>query len=255
MKVSLITVTYNSSKYLAECIQSVIDQDYHSIEHIIVDGGSTDGTLDIIKQYEGHIGQWVSEKDHGMYDAINKGMRMATGDIIGTLNSDDTLFAKDTISEIVNSFTRYKVDSVFGDLVYVDQFESKRILRYWKGKPYWRVRFLFGWMPAHPTFYIRRELVSVLGQYETHYFTACDYEFMARYLYRHRISAYYLPKLIVIMRKGGQSNGNIYRRLRANRRDYLAMKRNNIPLPLVVSVLKPIRKIPQYYSSLVQRFL
>ncbi len=255
MKVSIITVTFNSAKYLPDCINSVISQQHKNIEHIIVDGGSTDGTVGIIKSYGKKISQWVSEKDGGMYDALNKGMKMATGDVVGILNSDDMFFSPDSVAQIVNSFKEYKVDSVYADLVYVDQEETRRVLRYWKGFTYQRFRFLYGWMPAHPTFYIRREIIEQLGGYETHYYSASDYEFMARYLYKYRISSHYLPKLVIKMRKGGQSNSSLYNRLRANRRDYLAMKRNQIPFPFMVSVLKPLRKLPQYYSSLVQRFL
>ena len=255
MKVSIITVTYNSEKYLKDCIDSVIIQNYPDIEHIIVDGGSTDGTVDIIKSYGNKVSQWLSEKDSGMYDALNKGMKMATGEIIGILNSDDMLYSPNGIREIVKSFNDNQVDSVYGDLAYVEQEETRRVLRYWKGFQYKRLRFLFGWMPAHPTFYVRKEIIDQLGGYETHYFSACDYEFMLRYLYKHRISSYYLPKLVVKMREGGASNVTMARRLRANRRDYLAMKINEIPLPLVVSVLKPLRKLPQFYSGLVQRFL
>ena len=248
MKVTIITVTLNSERFLEDCIKSVISQDYKDIEHIIIDGGSTDATLSIIHKYKDHIAAWVSEKDPGMYDAINKGMRMATGDIIGTLNSDDTLSTSKVISEIANTFYEQKVDSVYGDLVYVDQQNTDKVIRVWKGLPYKRKRYKYGWMPAHPTFYFKRELLDKYGYYETHYFTASDYEFMARYLFYFRISAYYIPKLIVKMRTGGMSNKTIYQRLRANRRDYLAMKRNRIPFPFIVSLLKPLIKLHQYKS-------
>jgi glycosyltransferase len=246
MKVSIITVTLNSARYLEDCIQSVMMQDHPDIEHIIVDGKSTDGTLDIIKKYESHIAKWVSEKDHGMYDAINTGMRMATGDIIGTLNSDDMLASPDAVSVIVKTFDVQKVDAVYGDLVYVSPEDTNRIIRVWKGLPFRRKRFCHGWMPAHPTFYFRKRLLDEFGYYETHYFTAADYEFMARYLFYHRVSASYIPKLIVKMRQGGMSNGNLLRRLRANRRDYLAMKRNRIPFAFFVSLVKPLSKLHQY---------
>ncbi len=250
MKVSIITVTYNSSKYLSDCINSVVKQRYPDIEHIVVDGGSTDGTIAIIKQFEPHITKWVSEKDNGMYHAINKGMEMATGDVVGILNSDDILASDDVISSIAESFIKYKVDSVYGDLTYVDQKDITKILRFWKGGSYNRNRFVYGWMPAHPTFYLRRELVEKYGGYESHYYTAADYEFMSRYLYFHRISAYYLPKLVVKMRIGGASNGSLSRRLRANRRDYLAMRKNQVPFPFLASVLKPLIKLHQYYYTL-----
>ena len=249
MKISLITVTYNSEKYLSHCIESVQRQSYKDIEHIIIDAKSTDGTISIIKKYEAKIAKWVSEPDRGMYDAINKGMSMATGDVVGILNSDDMLVSDDVIASIVKVFEREQVDSVYGDLEYVDKENTDRIFRIWKGKKYHRNLFRIGWMPGHPTFYIKRSLVEQYGGYENHYFTAADYEFMARYLFKHKISSYYLPKLIVKMRMGGASNKSISRRLRANRRDYLAMKKNKIPFPLTVSVLKPIIKLHQYYYT------
>lgn len=255
MKVTIITATYNSERFLRDCIESVINQDYQDIEHLLIDAKSRDSTISIIKEYEGRISKWVSEEDSGMYDAINKGMEMATGDIIGILNSDDMLASKDVITNIVKFFEEHKVDSVYGDLVYVDQQNTRKVIRYWKGLPYKRFRFNYGWMPAHPTFYFRRDLLKELGGYESHYFTAADYEFMARYLYRFRISSKYLPMLIVKMRVGGQSNRNILSRLRANRRDYLAMKVNNIPFPHIASILKPLIKLRQYYYTLFQKMV
>lgn len=250
MKVSIITVTYNSERHLQDCIASVRKQTYGNIEHIIVDGKSTDRTLEIIQKNSHSLARWVSETDRGMYDAINKGIKMSTGDIVGVLNSDDMLASADVIMDIVACFDEQKVDSVYGDLVYVDPVNTKKVLRYWKGISYKRSRFNYGWMPAHPTFYIRRELIDWYGGYENHYFTAADYEFMARYLYGHKISSFYLSKMIVKMRNGGASNISIYGRLRANRRDYLAMRKNNIPFAFIVSILKPLIKIPQYKSSL-----
>src|SRR5678816_3455070 len=144
MKVTIITVTLNSAKYLEQCIQSVIKQHYPDIEHIIVDGGSTDDTLDIIKKYEDHIAVWISEKDNGMYDAINKGMKMATGDIIGVLNSDDMFASEDVISEIVNCFEEFQLGAVYGDLVYVQKANTNKVVRLWKGFSYKRYRFKYG---------------------------------------------------------------------------------------------------------------
>ncbi|RZK12566.1 MAG: glycosyltransferase [Flavobacterium sp.] len=252
MKVSLITVTYNSAKYLQNAIQSVSFQDYPNIEYIVVDGGSSDETLSIINQNSSCISKWISEKDNGMYDAINKGMKMATGDIIGILNSDDMLASNNVISKIVTCFKEQQVDSLFGDLLYVDAEETSKIHRFWKGLPYKRSLFNTGWMPAHPTFYVRKEVVDQLGGYQQNYFSASDFEFMTRYLYKHRISSHYLPELIVKMRKGGMSNGNLQKRIRANRRDYLAMKVNNVPFPFIVSLIKPLRKIPQYLGFIHQ---
>ena len=249
MKVTLITATYNSEKFLEDCIVSVINQRYKNIEHIIVDGKSTDGTIAIIKKYESQISRWISEADKGMYDAINKGMEIATGDVIGILNSDDMLDSEEVIGWIVKAFEEEKVDSIYGDLEYVDAIDTNKIYRIWKGKEYKRSLFHHGWMPAHPTFYFKRSLLSKYGGYENHYYSAADYEFMARYLYKYRVSSFYIPKLIVKMRRGGQSNSNLRQRFRANRRDYLAMKKNNIPFAFFVSILKPLSKVHQYYKN------
>lgn len=254
MKVTIITVTYNSAKFLEQSLQSVISQHYSDIEHIIIDGGSTDGTLDIIKKYQPHIARWISEKDSGMYDAINKGMRMATGDIIGTLNSDDMLASRDVVTAIVNNFTRYNAEAVYGDIVYVQQDNTQKVLRTWNGDEYNREKIKYGWMPAHPSFYIRKKIIERCGFYETHFYTAADYEFMIRYLYFHSVNACYLPKLIVRMRSGGMSNGSISRRLRANRRDYLAMKKNKVPFAMFISILKPLRKIHQFKNIFTNSF-
>jgi len=249
MKVTIITVTFNSEKYLEDCILSVIAQRYGNIEHIIIDGKSKDRTTDIIRKYESRIAKWVSETDRGMYDAINKGMEMSTGDIIGILNSDDMLDGEDVIDTIVEAFQQQKVDSIYGDLEYVDPEDIQKVQRIWKGKPYKRSLFRSGWMPAHPTFYFKREVFEKFGGYETHFYSAADYELMCRYLFNHKISAYYIPKLLVKMRSGGQSNSSLKIRLRANRRDFLAMKKNKVPFPFLVSILKPLSKLHQYYKK------
>jgi glycosyltransferase len=249
MKISIITVTYNSAQYLEDCITSVINQSYQNIEYIIIDGKSTDNTVFIIKKYENKIHKWISETDKGMYDAINKGMAMSTGDVIGILNSDDIFDNNEVINSIVLAFQQNNVDSIYGDLEYVDPEDTNKIYRIWKGKQYYRNLFLKGWMPAHPTFYFKRELFEKFGGYENHFYTAADYELMARYLYKHQASSYYLPKLFVKMRRGGQSNSNLRTRFRANRRDYLAMKKNKIPFAFFVSILKPLSKLHQYYKK------
>lgn len=246
LKVSIITVTYNSEKYLQDCIDSVQAQQYPHIEHIIIDGKSTDGTKEIILRNEESLSCWISETDRGMYDAINKGIKLATGDVIGILNSDDMFDNPMVIADIAESFKKQDVSVVYGDLKYISPNNTKKVLRVWKGKPFRRSRFLSGWMPAHPTFYVKRNLVEEFGGYENHYHTAADYEFMARYLFHHNVSAYYLPKCMVRMRSGGQSNKTLSNRLRANRRDYLAMKKNNIPFPFIVSILKPLGKVHQF---------
>ncbi|MBC7938045.1 MAG: glycosyltransferase [Rhizobacter sp.] len=249
LKVSIITVTFNSAQYLQDCINSVRSQTYPHIEYIIVDGKSTDHTMGIVRKNDEAVDYWISETDKGMYDAINKGMAVATGDIIGILNSDDVLDNEKVISTIVNCFEKEGVDSIYGDLEFVDRNDVNKIMRIWKGQPFKRSRFNYGWMPAHPTFYIKRSLVEKYGAYESHYFTAADYEFMSRYLYLHKISSFYLPELLVRMRMGGQSNVNLKQRIRANRRDYLAMKKNKIPFAFFVSILKPLIKVHQFVGK------
>jgi glycosyltransferase len=254
MKVSIITVTLNSEKYLSDCIHSVSSQNYKNIEHIIIDGKSTDGTLNIILENANDISYWISETDRGMYDAINKGLQLATGDIVGILNSDDMFASADAVRTIVDSFENSTTDSVYGDLVYIEPDNPQKITRYWKGNAYKRSRFRYGWMPAHPTFYIRRELIEQYGLYENHYYTAADYEFMARYLFHHKISAQYVDAMLVKMRTGGISNGNLKSRLRANRRDFLAMRKNKIPFSFFVSILKPLIKLPQFNSAYAKQY-
>ncbi len=249
LKVTIITVTYNSADYLQDCINSVKAQNYPHIEYIVVDGNSKDATMEIVRSNEGIVDRWISENDRGMYDAINKGMAMATGDVIGILNSDDMLDNENVISDIVHCFEKEAVDSIYGDLEFVDRYDVNKIMRIWKGLPFKRSRFRTGWMPAHPTFYIKRSMVEKFGGYESHFFSAADYEFMSRYLYLHKVSACYLPKLLVRMRMGGQSNATLKQRLRANRRDYLAMKKNSIPFPFVVSILKPLSKLHQFVGK------
>jgi len=244
----------NSERHLSDCIESVRRQNYKNIEPIIVDGGSTDGTLHIIRRNSNYIASWISEADRGMYDAINKGIKMASGDVIGILNSDDMFASADSVRSIVDCFENNKVDSVYGDLVYVDPLNTQKIIRYWKGVPFDRSRFRYGWMPAHPTFYIRRELIQQYGLYENHYYTAADYEFMARYLFLNKVSSCYLDVMLVKMRSGGLSNVTLKSRFRANRRDYLAMKRNRIPFPFIVSILKPLQKIPQFKSAHAKQY-
>lgn len=254
MKVSVITVTLNSEKYLSDCINSVRGQNYKNIEHIIIDGKSTDSTIEIIQKNSRHISHWVSETDHGMYDAINKGIQLATGDVIGILNSDDMFASADSVKSIVDCFENTQSDSVYGNLIYVDPKNMGKVIRYWKGVSFKRSRFRYGWMPAHPTFYVRREMIQKYGLYENHYHTAADYEFMTRYLFLHKVSSSYLDVMLIKMRCGGISNGSLKSRIRANRRDYLAMKKNKIPFSFLVSILKPLIKLPQFNSSYAKNY-
>ena len=254
MKVSIITPTWNSARFLQDCINSVRWQANADIEYIIVDAKSTDDTLAIIMRNSDVVTRYISESDRGMYDAINKGITLATGDIIGVLNSDDVFATEDVIETIVKTFHDTNCDSVYGDLNFVDAENINKVTRKWKSGEYQRKLFHSGWMPPHPTFYLKRSLIEKYGNYENHFYSAADYEFMCRYLYKYGISACYIPKLLIKMRRGGQSNGSLKKRLRANRRDYLAMKKNGIPFPFLVSILKPLSKLHQYRPTNKDKF-
>jgi glycosyltransferase involved in cell wall biosynthesis len=248
MKISIITASYNSASTIVDTIKSVITQSYTNIEYIIIDGGSTDGTVDIIQVFSPWISHWVSEPDGGIYEAMNKGIQLATGDIIGILNSDDFYVHSEVISQVVSHFKRTKADSIYGNIQYVSQFNTQKIVRHWVSGEYQRQNFLLGWMPPHPAFFVKREVYHSLGYFNTRLKTSADYEFMLRTLFKHKVSSHYLPELIVRMRTGGASNRSIQKRLFANWEDRLAWKINGLRPYFFTAVLKPIRKIKQFFT-------
>lgn len=228
MKVSIITVTYNAAEFLNSCIQSVIEQDYSHIEHIIVDGKSTDGTLEIITSYQNEISTWVSEPDDGIYDAMNKGISMATGEVIGILNADDFYVDSQVITKIVNSFIEHKVDSVFGDLVYINPGEEDKIVRYYRGAKFNPEWFSQGKMPPHPTFFVKRGLYENYGNFLTNYHICSDFEIMLRFLKKHQASYHYLPEVMVKMRTGGRSSWGIQNTILLNKEMLDICKKHNV---------------------------
>ena len=246
MKVSIITIVYNNRETIADAIESVLGQTYPNIEYIVVDGLSTDGTVEVVKGYGDRITKFVSGKDSGLYDAINKGIRMATGDVIGLLHSDDIFYSKDVISAVVDEFITRGSDSVYADLVYVDRENPDRVIRNWKSGNYNRNNFIYGWMPPHPTFYVKREVYERFGLYDTKFRSAADYELMLRYLYKHGISTAYIPEYFVRMRVGGKSNVSLKNRIRANKEDYKAWHINGLQPRFYTRFLKPLRKLTQF---------
>ncbi|PWG81159.1 glycosyltransferase family 2 protein [Pararcticibacter amylolyticus] len=246
MKVTIITVTYNSERFLKSCIDSVVSQNYPDIEYIIIDGGSTDGTADIVASYGEKISCYKSEKDDGIYYAMNKGIRLATGHIVGFLNSDDFYVDNNVIATVVGKFSSQDICCTYADLLYIDQ-DDKKIVRRWIAGSYLKRAFKFGWMPPHPTFYVRTDLLLKYGAFNTNFKTSADYELMLRLLFRYSIKPSYIPKAIVKMRVGGQSNSSFRNRIRANREDLLAWKVNNLKPFFFTIILKPIRKILQYF--------
>lgn len=245
MKVSIITVTYNSAKTLQRTLDSVQEQTYGNIEHILVDGDSTDGTLDIIKANEQHIARYVSEPDEGIYDAINKGIKMATGSIIGILNSDDVLSNEFVIEQIVRNLRRQKADIAYGDLVYVDRKDGDRIVRYWRSNKFKRRQLYFGWMPPHPTMYVRRQVYEDCGLYSTALRISADYDFMLRVLRHDKYKKVYIPQVLVRMAMGGISNRNIRTMWLKSREDYRVLRFNDVG-GLITLVCKNLRKLVQF---------
>ena len=246
MKVSIITVSYNSAETIEETIQSVISQDYPSIEYIIIDGKSTDQTLDIVRKYEDKIATLVSEKDKGIYDALNKGISMATGDIVGLLHADDLYANYQVISDVVAQFKQSHADAVYADLNYVDRIDTNRIIRKWKSGEYKEGMFEKGWMPPHPTFFVKREYYTKYGLFNLKLRSSADYELMLRFIHVNKIRLSYLPKMIVNMRAGGQSNVSLMNRLKGNKEDRMAWELNNIKPGLFTLIRKPLSKLLQY---------
>lgn len=246
MKVSIITVVYNNVSTIEESIRSVLSQNYDNLEYIVVDGVSTDGTMEVIQQYASNIDVLISEKDEGLYDALNKGIRLATGDVVGIMHADDLYFSADVVSDVVQNFQENHADCLYGDLVYVDREDTDKILRNWKSGPFHAKKFLMGWMPPHPTFFVKRDCLLKNGLYDTSFKTSADYELMLRYLFKHQLHTSYLDKKLVRMRAGGVSNGSLKNRLVANMEDMKAWEVNDLRPRAFTRYMKPARKLGQF---------
>ena len=228
MKASIITVTYNSVTTLRDTIESVLGQDYQDIEHIIVDGASTDGTIELVKSYGDKIAQFISEPDCGMYDAMNKGIRRSTGDVIGILNSDDFYASSHIISTVIQQMLISGADCIFGDLVYVPPSDLKKVVRYYSSAHFHPRLFAYGWMPAHPTVFINRWVYDQYGLFKTSYKIAADYELLVRFLGRHQLSFHYIPLVMVYMRTGGASTVSLKSNWILNREIVRSCQEHNI---------------------------
>ncbi len=248
-KVSIITVCYNSEKTIEDTLQSVINQSHPNIEYIVIDGVSTDNTLSIINKYKDKISVLISEKDKGIYDAINKGISIATGDIIANLNSDDFYIDDKVITDVVSTFGKEKTDTLYADLFYVDAYDINKIVRYWKSKPYKEGLFLRGWMPPHPTFFVKKEVYQKYGLFDLQFKSAADYEIMLRFIHRFKVSISYLPRVIVKMRIGGVSNANLLNRIKANQEDRKAWEVNGLKPNAFTLIFKPLSKILQFVKK------
>ena len=245
LKVSIITASFNSQKTIQQTIESVAAQTYSNLEHIIADGKSRDATLKIIEKCKHPRLKYISEPDLGIYDGLNRGIRLATGDIIGVIGSDDYYPNNNVIQKVVDAFTGNDTDSLYGDMQYVN--EEGKIVRFWKGLEYRESRFLLGWMPHHLTFYLKKSIYERYGLYNTDFKIGGDYELMLRILYKHKISTQYLPEVLVTMRTGGASTKNIRNRLRANLEDRRAWTLNGLQPKFYTLYFKPLLKIPQFF--------
>jgi glycosyltransferase involved in cell wall biosynthesis len=244
LKLSLVTVVYNAQDSIGQCIESVINQNYPNLEYIIIDGGSTDNTLNIIEQYRSRIHILVSEPDHGIYDAMNKGIRLATGQIVGMLNADDQFADHEVLRSVATAFEQHDTGVVYGDLDIIGH--RQQIIRKWRSRPCNGNSFNLGFMPPHPTFYCKRELFEKLGFYSLDYGSAADFELMLRFLHFNKIRSFYLKKVMVKMLTGGVSSKSFKNRLSAWRFDLKAMRKNGVRLPFLAFILKPVQKLIQF---------
>ena len=245
MKISIITATYNSATTVEYTLQSIQQQTYPAIEHIIIDGFSNDNTLEIVKSFS-HIHTIISERDSGIYEAMNKGIAIATGDIIGILNSDDIYIGNDVLESVAAVFQNKDVDVCYADLQYVQSHQDKKVVRKWESGNFSEKLFYWGWMPPHPTFFVKKEVYEKVGVFNTTLKSAADYELMLRILLKNKMSAYYIPRIIVSMSTGGMSNASIWNRIKANKEDRLAWKLNGLRPYFFTLYLKPLRKISQF---------
>lgn len=247
MKVSIVTVCLNSVEKIKDAVNSVLSQDYRNIEYIVVDGGSTDGTLDIINSYRSKIAKVISEPDNGIYEAMNKGIKSSTGDIIATLNSDDVYTEHTVVSRIVEFMKSNSLDAVYGDLVYVNRNRADHITRFWKAGKYKKGAFSYGWVLPHPTFFCRKEIFERFGCFNDKLQVAADFELMLRFVEKHNIKVGYLPKVIVKMRKGGKANV-VKGIIRGNLEIIRSFRLNDIRISPWFFFYRPITKMLQLFA-------
>ena len=250
MKISVITVVFNAHGTIGDTLRSVASQSYPNIEHIVIDGGSTDGTLAILEQHKQQIDHLITEPDNGIYDAMNKGLRLASGDVIGLLNADDVYQDSTVLEQVAEVHADDSLDAVYADLVYVDKFDLAKVKRVWKSQNYQSGLCFTGWMPAHPTFYLKRRVYDLVGEFNTQLRFQSDLEFCARAFELHAIKTTYVPKLWVRMRAGGATNNSVVNMIKGNWESYRALQRLGMQRALVPYFFaKFSRKIPQFFKT------
>ncbi|AFR02750.1 glycosyl transferase [Pectobacterium carotovorum subsp. carotovorum] len=248
MKVSIITATYNSAKTISDTLKSLNAQTYPDIEYIIIDGGSKDNTLSLIKSSCSRVSVIISEPDKGIYDALNKGILSATGDIIGFLHSDDFFAYPDAVKDIVDAMRESNADAVYGDLNYISSTDNDVIVRKWVSGGFDINKMKLGWMPPHPTFYMKRACYQRFGSFDLSYRISADYDSLLRYLWIHKVTVKYIPKVIINMRVGGMSNRSLSNMIMKTKEDVKAMKSNKLPWLSAVAG-KNLSKIPQFFKK------
>jgi glycosyltransferase len=246
IKLSIITATWNSAKTVGATLQSLAHQTFQNYESIIVDGASSDGTLDVVRSSGIKIGKIVSERDKGIYDALNKGIALASGDYVGFLHSDDVLASPTSLERLVECIAVKNPDAVYADLQYVDRANINKIVRYWKSGSYHRDRLKSGWMPPHPTFYMRKDLYAKLGGFNLTYKISADYDSLIRYLWVNDVKLEYLPEVLIKMRVGGASNRSLINIIKKSKEDLAVMKQYNVPV-LRAMMGKNLSKLPQFF--------
>lgn len=252
MKISIVTAVYNRVDTIGQAIGCVQSQTHRDIEHIIQDGGSTDGTLAIVEGLADERTRLVSERDKGLYDALNRGVSRATGDVVGFMHSDDFFANDDVIKKIAELFNNPDIDGVYGDLQYVAKDNTSRIIRNWKSGTYTPAKLRRGWMPPHPTLYLRRGVYERFGLYDRDFRVSADYDAMLRYLLRGQIKLAYYPEVVVKMRVGGASNGSIAQLWRKTKEDVRAANRNGLDGVYTV-MLKNLRKFSQARDMMLSK--
>jgi glycosyltransferase len=248
LKISIITSVYNNRETIAEAMESVLGQTYSNIEYIIVDGGSTDGTVDIIKSYQERLGAFISEPDKGIYDGLNKGIKLATGEVIGFLHSDDLYENNTVIEKVAQAFKNNALDSVYGDLTYVNKTDPDKVIRYWKSGEFTLKKLHQGWMPPHPTFFVKRAIYEQQGLFDTSFKIAADYDVMLRFLGKNKITTQYIPYVLIKMRVGGASNKSLKNIILKSKEDLKAMKNNEMG-GVFSLVFKNLSKLQQFFCK------
>ena len=248
MKITIITAVYNRVATIDQALASVAAQTHDDVEHIIVDGASTDGTLAKIHARRSETMQIISEPDQGIYDALNKGVAAATGDVVGLMHSDDFFAHDDVLSQVAARFAAGKCDAVYGDLDYISATDPAKIVRHWASGTYSRERLKYGWMPPHPALFVTREVLSEWGGYDTTYQIAADYDAILRWFWTGQITASYIPEVLVKMRVGGESNRSLGRLARKSREDYRALRSNDVG-GIGALAWKNLSKIPQFLKK------